>query len=52
MRINKAHWCTYALDPCHYFGTPGLSWDPVLKMTDIELNLISDIVMYPFIEKT
>ena len=52
MRINKAHWCTYALDPCRYFSTPGLSWDPVLKMTDIELNLISDIVMYPFIEKT
>ena len=52
MRINKAHWCTYALDPCHYFNTPGLSWDPVLKMTDIELNFISDIVMYQFIEKT
>ena len=24
----------YGLDPCHYFGSPGLSWDGMLKMTD------------------
>ena len=23
----------YKLDPCHYFSSPGLSWDAVLKMT-------------------
>ena len=21
----------YALDPCHYFSSPGLSWDAILK---------------------
>ena len=21
----------YKLDPCHYFSSPGLSWDPMLK---------------------
>ena len=27
----------YKLDPCHYFTSPGLSWDSVLKMTNIKL---------------
>ena len=25
----------YGLDPCHYFSSPGLSWDAMLKMTGI-----------------
>ena len=25
----------YGLDPCHYFSSPGLSWDVMLKMTKI-----------------
>ena len=41
----------YGLDPCHYFSSPGLSWDAMLKMTGIELKLISDIDMHLFIEK-
>ena len=41
----------YGLDPCHYFSSSGLSWDAVLKMTDIELEKTSDIDMYSFIEK-
>ena len=41
----------YKLDPCHYFTSPGLSWDAMLKMTDIKLELIVDIDMYQFIEK-
>ena len=28
----------YGLDPCHYFSSPGLSWDIMLKMTKIELD--------------
>ena len=39
------------LDPCHYFSSPGLSWDAMLKTTDIELEKISDIDKYLFIEK-
>ena len=27
----------YGLDPCHYFSSPGLSCDEMLKMTEIEL---------------
>ena len=33
----------YGLDPCHYFSSPGLSWDAMLKMTDVKLEKISDI---------
>ena len=25
------------LDPCHYFSSPGLTWDAMLKMTGIKL---------------
>ena len=41
----------YGLDPCHYFSSPGLSWDAMLKMTEIDLELISDSKMHLFIEK-
>ena len=41
----------YKLDYCHYFSSPGLSWDAMLKMTGITLEKISDIHMYLFIEK-
>ena len=41
----------YGLDSCHYFSSPGLSWDAMLKMTNIELEKISNIGKYLFIEK-
>ena len=41
----------YELDPCHYFSSPGLSWDAMLKMTGVKLEKISDIDKYLFIEK-
>ena len=41
----------YKLDPSHYFTSPGLSWDAMLKMTDIKLELMTDIDMFQFIEK-
>jgi len=41
----------YKLDPCHYFTSPGLSWDAMLKMTKIKLQLITDIDIFQFIEK-
>ena len=37
----------YKLD----FTSPGLSWDALLKMTDIKLELMTDIDMFQFIEK-
>ena len=28
----------YGLDPCHYFSSPGLGWDAMLKMTGLKLE--------------
>ena len=28
----------YKLDPCHHFTSPDLSWDAMLKMTNIKLD--------------
>ena len=41
----------YGLDPCHYFSSPGLSWDTILKMTGVKLEKISGIDKYLFIKK-
>ena len=41
----------YGLDPCHHFSAPGLSRDAMLEMTGRELEEISDIGQYLFIEK-
>ena len=41
----------YGIDPCHYFSSPKLSWDKILKMTGARLKKIVDIDMYLFIEK-
>ena len=41
----------YKLDPFYFFSSPGLSWDAMLKMTEIELELINDIDIHLFIEK-
>ena len=41
----------YKLDPCHYFTSPGPSWDAMLKMTDIQVELMTGIDMFQFIEK-
>ena len=41
----------YKLDPVHYFTAPGLAWDACLKITDVELELLSDIDMLLIIEE-
>ena len=41
----------YKLDPCHNFTIPGLSWSAMLKMTNIKLELMTDVGMFQFIEK-
>ena len=41
----------YNLDPAHYFSCPGFAWDATLKMTGINLELITDIDMYKMVEK-
>ena len=41
----------YCLHPCHYFSSPGLNWDSMLKMTGIQLEKINNIDMHLFLEK-
>ena len=41
----------YGLDPCHYFRSPGLSRDAMLKMAGIELQKIGNIDTHLFLEK-
>ena len=41
----------YGLDPVHYYTAPGLAWDAILKMTKINLELLSDVDKLLMIEK-
>ena len=41
----------YKLDPAHYYTAPGLAWDAALKVTEVELELLSDIDMLLMVEK-
>jgi len=41
----------YGLDPANYFSAPGMSWDALLKITGVELELLTDIDMHLFVEK-
>ena len=41
----------YGLDPVYYFTAPGLAWDACLKITDIDLELLSDVNMLLMFEK-
>jgi hypothetical protein len=41
----------YNLDPCHFYTSPGLAWQACLKMTEVELELLTDPDMYLFVEE-
>ena len=41
----------YKLDPAHYYTAPSLSWDACLKMTDVKLELLTDVDMLLMVEK-
>ena len=41
----------YKLDPCHYFTSPGLICDGMLRMTNIKLELMTNVDIVQFIEK-
>ena len=38
-------------DPAHYYTAPGLAWDAALKVTNVELELLSNIDMLLMVEK-
>jgi len=41
----------YKLDPSHYVSAPALSWDAMLKMTGVEIELFTEGSMHDFTEK-
>src|SRR6218665_2357335 len=41
----------YGLDPAHYFTLPGSSWDALLNHTGVELELLTNINQYLFVER-
>ena len=41
----------YKSDPCHYFTSPSLSWDAMLRMTNIKLELMIHVDIFQFIKK-
>ena len=41
----------YGLDPVYYYTAPGLAWDACLKITGINLELLSDVDKLLMIEK-
>ena len=41
----------YGLCPSHYLSAPNLSWDTMLNMTKVELEIITDPDMHIFFEK-
>ena len=42
---------TYKLDPAYFLSLPGLAWQAYLKITGVQLELISDIDMLLMIEE-
>ena len=42
----------YKLDPAHFITAPGLSWVACLKMTQVQLELLTDPDMSMFIDMT
>ena len=41
----------YKLDPSHYITTPSLSMDAMLKMTNVKLELLTDVDKHLYFEK-
>ena len=42
----------YSLDPLHYFTTADLAWDVALRMSRVDLQLITDENMYNFVDNS
>ena len=39
----------YSLDPMHYYITRGLAWDAALRLSRVDLQLITDVYIYHFV---
>ena len=42
----------YSLDPIHYYTTLGLAWEAALRMSRVDLQLITDVDVYHFVENS
>ena len=42
----------YSHDPVRYYTTPGLAWNAALRMSRVDLQLITDVDMYHFVENS
>jgi len=43
---------SYGLDPVYYYTLPGFTWDAMLKHTGINFELLTDIDMVMFVERS
>ena len=50
-KIGNNNLINYGLCPSYHLNAPGLSWDAMLQMKKIELELVPDHDMYTFFEK-
>lgn len=50
-RFRKTSILEFGLDPCHFFSSPGLTWAAMMRSTQAEIELISDVDMLLMIEK-
>ena len=42
----------YELDPAHFYTSPGMAWQAALKVTGVQLELLTDREMLMFFEKS
>ncbi|XP_015125084.1 uncharacterized protein LOC107046880, partial [Diachasma alloeum] len=49
--FRKSCTSVYQLDPLHYYTAPGLAFDAMLKCTNVEIELFTDVEKLLFIEK-
>ena len=48
--FRKVCYTNYGLDTCYYYTAPGLSFDAMLKITKINLELLTDVDMFKMVE--
>lgn len=51
-QFRKLIYTTYQLEPCLFYGVPSLAWTACMKYTQYELDLLTDIDMYNFLESS
>lgn len=48
--FRKTIYKEYELDPCHFLSIPGLAWSGALKVSEVKLELLTDVDDYQFFE--